>query len=90
MNNNDKAFRLWVKACEEFHDDIYKLTNNKEDGHGIYETIKEYYPPGQYNTMREVMYHLWWHGKHEIVTKNVVELYWIWQTRTADNDNKID
>lgn len=78
MNN----FKLWVKACEEFKSGIYKLTNNDEDGHGIYMTINEYFPKGCYNTMRNVAYHLWWNGKHEVVnTQSVVELYRVWELR---------
>lgn len=78
-------FELWVKACEEFDYKIYKLTDNKEDGHGVYMTIKEYYPPGSYNTMRQVCYHLWWHDNHEIARSDAyTELYQIFCHRLEE------
>ena len=86
-------FELWVKACEEFEHHIYKLTHNPEDGHGVYETIKEYYPPGSYNTMRDVCYHLWWHDKHEATTiRSPWELIEIFESRVKEygNNNRID
>lgn len=74
-------FELWVKACEEFKTGIYKLTHNPEDGHGVYKTVREYYPLGSYNTAIEFMYHLWWHDKHEIVSESFIELYKIFENR---------
>ena len=74
-------FELWVKACEEFDCEIYKLTDSK-DGHGVYMTIKRYYPPGSYN---RVCYHLWWHGDHEIATSHTyTELYQIFYKRLEE------
>lgn len=77
-------FELWVKACEEFDDQIYKLTKNQEDGHGVYQTIKEYFPPKSYNTMRCVTYHLWWHGKHEMVGSDYYSIINLFEQRGKD------
>ena len=76
-----ELFELWVGACEEFDERIYKLTSNPEDGHGVYETVKEYYPSGQFNTMRDCTYHLWWHYKHETVSRNATELLRVFEGR---------
>ena len=67
MDGEMSQYRLWVRACEEFRTGIYRLTAGEEPGHGVYMTVREYFPPGRYNTMRETAYHLWWHGKHEAV-----------------------
>lgn len=85
-------FELWVKSCEEFRTGIYKLTNNPEDGHGVYQTIREYYHKGEYITTRDVSYHLWWNGEHEAVsTGSATELLRVFEERQKkynDGNNK--
>ena len=75
-------FELWVKACEEFCYEVYKLTDNKEDGHGVYMTLNDYYPPCSYNRM---CYHLWWHSNYEIARSHTyTELYQIFYKRLEE------
>ena len=90
MERRKEYFELWVKACEEYGDKIYKLTDNTEIGHGVYQTIREYYPEGEYNTMRDVCYHLWWNCKHEAVSVggNATELLRVFEERQKKERRK--
>lgn len=70
-------FHLWVKACEESGTGIYRLTGTT--GHGVYETKREYMVGN--TTMYEVRFHLWWHGHHELVSRDYAGLVQIFEMR---------
>lgn len=83
--NENAQFDSWLNNyCEKNNLGVYKLTDNSERGHGIYQTIRTYFAPGEYDSRREVYYYLWWHGKIDVCGENFIELYRIFERRMAE------